>query len=153
MKISDLGIERNEASRCQRLANIPPKVFDEVFLEANKEELELSTATLLRLAKPYCRNGKAQKSKDRQKRSRSNVVLGVSSRTLSFIEHLKEIHDHTLLMDQILCPIYAGDDDQLHDVERKHLRRLVSETVRTLREIIACCDDVSVEENSTGRNY
>lgn len=65
--LADIGINKHESSRCQKIAGIPEGAFDDRIKEARLEGEELTTAMMLRLA--------AELNKADQSEKQFNVLL------------------------------------------------------------------------------
>ena len=56
LKVSELGITRDESSAFQRISNLPQELFEEqirLVLEENNNQTELTTSKMLHAAKQY----------------------------------------------------------------------------------------------------
>jgi hypothetical protein len=74
LKVSELGITRDESSAFQRISNLPQELFEEqirLVLEENNNQTELTTSKMLHAAKQYeldkIRNAESEKLQKHQK--------------------------------------------------------------------------------------
>ena len=74
LKVSELGITRDESSAFQRISNLPQELFEEqirLVLEENNNQTELTTSKMLNAAKQYeldkIRNAESEKLQKHQK--------------------------------------------------------------------------------------
>ncbi len=57
LKLHDLGVTQNQSKRWQREASVPEEAFEEFIEHANRVGVEVSSASLLRLARSFHGNG------------------------------------------------------------------------------------------------
>lgn len=67
-KLSDVGIEKHESSRWQKISDIPQKDFEQKIVETKTKQIELTQAEMLRLHKDLEREKRIlQENKDSRK--------------------------------------------------------------------------------------
>ncbi len=144
LKLDDLGISRNQSTRWQMQARVPENVFREHIRETCKAGKELTSARLMRIAKQWAeasvvngrvngRNGHGI-SHNGTNGARS-ATDSVDSPANALIEAVTELANHHQLLDNILKPIYSGENTTLAAAERRVLRYLLLESQQLLRAI------------------
>jgi N6-adenosine-specific RNA methylase IME4 len=72
--LKDMGIEKHESSRYQKIAELPEEKFEEIIQETKVEEKELTEALMLSTAKKIDREIKIQKQKDEIEKGINNPI-------------------------------------------------------------------------------
>lgn len=124
--LEQLGIDQNQSTRWQKLAAVPDEEFQRVVTAAQKGKIELTSASLLRLAasrrrtRQCCPGGSPEDS-----RCASHVVENATSPINDIIAELLNHWDviHNIL--GLVCD--DGATAGLRPEQVRHLRRLLSE--------------------------
>jgi hypothetical protein len=144
LKLMDLGIDHNQSARWQLTAQIPEPTFVRFLTMANEQSMEITTASLLRLARKFksqaprkrpsqTLNGRHQFDNQRPERTpvtrngkpmRANTDSDDGSLQL---DHFGEVKNHIQLLTNLLLPYCNGTKDTLTPADKRVIKRLLSE--------------------------
>ena len=128
LKMSDLGIERNEASRSQKLARISKEQIENYFAYTRERDKEMSTAGLM----SFVAQSSAKKHEPQEPATQSPpssedhpTTVGVSEQT----SDLEEVYCHLVTLRDMLSTRSTDDNRLLSLAESRHISRLLNESV------------------------
>lgn len=154
LKLSDLGITQSQSKRWQHAAGIPSEVFERYFRSANASGEEITTAGLIRAARP----AKTARARGRRRYGGSSRVFsGVAASsfpgqsgthrteprdlpcpggsTAETEDLVAELCRHHETLTGILEPLCSGRQQTLLPGQRRGIRRYLSEIGAGLRHL------------------
>ena len=144
LKLRDLGIDHNQSARWQLTAQIPESTFVKFLTAANEQSLEITTASLLRLARKFKTQATAPKPTpthggrrevDNQRPERTPVTRNgkpmrantASDHDTLQLDHFGELKNHIQLLTNLLLPYCNGTKETLTPADKRVIKRLLSE--------------------------
>jgi site-specific DNA-methyltransferase (adenine-specific) len=136
LKLSDIGVTRDQSSTFQKIASLPQELFEEEIATAKKESskrIELTTSRMLQAAKQYNLEEKKEQNKNYYKNDIKNNKPTVYHKDC--IEYLNNINDNSI--DLLLTdPPYSTDVDNIKDFASKWVNLALSKIKTTGRAFI-----------------
>ena len=123
--LKKLGIDKHQSSRWQQIAAVPESKFEEWVGQSREQQSELTTASLLRLAKGIKKrrpNGKAPKARSPKSDLQHNIA---------------ELINHTETLEHLVKSQGSAVDDRKKAVELRIINRLVTECRKLAKGIDA----------------
>lgn len=115
-QIAEIGIEKTAAHRWQREADIPPEIFEEKIAEMKRAGQELTTASMIKVAKELELEQAKQEHAERQRGAAQQAIV-YHQDALSFLADLPDASIDLLLTD----PPYMTDVDDISTFARTWL--------------------------------
>jgi hypothetical protein len=139
LKLTDIGINSTQSSRCRRLARVPEDVLKEYIISRNEQGREISDQGVLRLEKMLAT--KKERNRRRRKDDQPTNDKSVSSATNGQLldpeetpeELLAELKNHNQLLNGILTPACDSRRLALDTAQTRHVLHLLIES----RDLIA----------------
>jgi hypothetical protein len=141
LTLDELGISQNQSKRWQKEAIVPEPEFCAFVALAQKGEIELTTASLLRLAATRYAPGSKREDVDPSDLAMLplGAMPGLDCDVSQPQEIIAELLNHTKTLDGILSPLYdGGDPEEFHPCFGRALQRLVREIRGLLSELERC---------------
>ena len=149
LKLSELGINRNQSSRWQKEATVPERDFAAYLMTTQESEQEITAAGLMRLASKLSsneRNGSSHGggSHDGQGvcgscSSAQSDGPGLGNRSADVPdtpdEIIGELRNHRALLAQILRPLYKKGEVNLRPAEMRAVGHLLAEIDALLSQL------------------
>jgi site-specific DNA-methyltransferase (adenine-specific) len=136
LKLSDIGVTRDQSSTFQKIASLPQELFEEEIATAKKESskrIELTTSRMLQAAKQYSLEEKKEQNKNYYKNDIKNNKPTVYHKDC--IEYLNNINDNSI--DLLLTdPPYSTDVDNIKNFAGKWVNLALSKIKTTGRAFI-----------------
>ncbi len=129
--LETMGISQNESTRWQKIASVPEDVFERLVADAMQEKIELTSASLMRLANAGKRTKKGRRAVPRADNSAARQTTSASRGKVD--EIISELLDHWNVINGIVSPICDGQaPTELKPAQARHLRRLMDECKASL---------------------
>jgi hypothetical protein len=140
LKLTELGINRNQSARWRQIAAVPEEVFQRYIVEANDREEEITDSGLLRFARQQA----AQPSNGRPRRHASRTdsdgevfsldqqgnvwsLPADSTQVQQFSEIVNDLNNHRLLIEKTVTPLADGKKASITRAEWRHVLHLLQE--------------------------
>lgn len=124
--LTTLGISQNQSTRWQKLASVPEDVFERLVADAMQGTIELTSASLMRLANSGKRTKKGRRGASRTDNLTIHQTTAASRGKVD--EIISELLDHWNVINDIVSPICDGQSPtELKPAQVRHLRRLLDE--------------------------
>lgn len=132
LKLHDLGITRQQSKRWQRIAKVSEREFAEYVRLANEQELEVTSAALMRIS--ACANGQVSRRLAKVS-SRRRRVSNKQPGDALVKDLICELSNHCELVGNIVRLRSDEGDSKFTNAERRIAGRLLSEMHDLLKQI------------------
>ena len=135
LKLADLGINKSQSSRWQRLAVIPTTEFEQFVANCNQLGEELSESAALRFARSLQEESTQAPRTYSRKRKPKRYEGKTAPDGPEYL--IKELKNHRRQLANLLQPVYENTNDEIEltSGERKFVGRALADMDELLREL------------------